>query len=322
MRILSSALTALTLALATAQPAWAAWPDDRPIELVVGFAPGGGTDLLARKLTPFLQKRLGPKAQFIVANKPGAAGEIANAYLAQAKPDGYTIGIVNVPSFLYVPMVKKAQYKVEDFRLIARLVDDPTVLVARADSKYNTLSEIVAELRRKPGSISFGHNGTGSNGDLALIALSSVAGVQMNAVPFKGTGAQKTDLLGGHLDFALISAGEIPDLHGGKTGQVKALAQFAEKRSSALPQVPTAKDEKLAVLMSSERGLAAPAAVPADIIKKLQDAVEQTLRDPEFLAAAGGDAPVIAHLSGDQWQKALEQNSKALRAVADKAPKQ
>lgn len=322
MRFLSSTLTALTLALATAQPAWAAWPDDRPIEVVVGFAPGGGTDLLARKLTPFLQKRLGPKAQFIVANKPGAAGEIANAYLAQAKPDGYTIGIVNVPSFLYVPMVKKAQYKLEDFRLIARLVDDPTVLVARADSKYNSLSEVVAELRRKPGSISFGHNGTGSNGDLALIALSSAAGVQMNAVPFKGTGAQKIDLLGGHLDFALISAGEIPELHGGKTGPVKALAQFGEKRSSALPNVPTAKDEKLAVLMSSERGLAAPAAVPAEIIKKLQEAVEQALRDPEFHVAASGDAPVIAYLSGDQWQRALEQNSKALRAVADKAPKQ
>lgn len=322
MRFTGSALAALTLALAAAQPALAAWPDDRAIEVVVGFAPGGGTDLLARKLTPFLQKRLGDKAQFIVVNKPGAAGEISNAYLAQAKPDGYTIGIVNVPSFLYVPMVKKSQYKTEDFRLIARLVDDPTVLVTRAESKYNSLNEVVAELRRKPGSISFGHNGTGSNGDLALMAISSTAGVQVNAIPFKGTGAQKTDLLGGHLDFALISAGEVPELHGGKTGQFKALAQFSETRSSALPQVPTAKDEKLAVLMSSERGFAAPAAVPAEIIRKLQDAVEQTLRDPEFIAAAGGDAPVLAYLSGAQWQQSLQQNSKVLRAIADKAPKQ
>jgi tripartite-type tricarboxylate transporter receptor subunit TctC len=322
MRFFGSALMALFLAFAAIQPAWAAWPDDRPIEVVVGFAPGGGTDLLARKLTPLLQKRLGEKVQFIVVNKPGASGEIANAYLAQAKPDGYTIGVVNVPAFLYVPMIKKSQYKVEDFRLIARLVDDPTILVTRAESKYKNFSEVVSDLRRKPGTLSFGHNGTGSNGDLALIALSSPVGASLNAVPYKGTSLQKTDILGGHLDFGVISAGEVPDLHGGKTGQFKALAQFSEKRSAALPQVPTAKELGVSVLMSSERGFAAPAAVPAEIIKRLQDAVEQTLRDPEFLAAAGGDAPVLAYLSGAQWQQSLQQNSKALQAVADKAPKQ
>lgn len=322
MRIFGMAFTALTLALAAVPSAWAAWPDDRTIEVVVGFAPGGGTDLLARKLTPFLQKRLGDKAQFIVVNKPGASGEIANAHLAQAKPDGYTIGIVNVPAFLYVPMVKKSQYKVEDFRLIARLVDDPTVLVTRADSKFNTLSDVIGELRRKPASISFGHNGTGSNGDLALVALSSVAGVQVNAVPFKGTSAQRTDLLGGHLDIGVISAGEVPELHAGKSGPLKVLTQFSEKRSKALPQASTATEEKVPVLMSSERGFAAPAGVSPEILKRLQDAVQQTLSDPEFLAVAGGDAPVLAYLSGAQWQQSLQQNSKSLRAIADKAPKQ
>ena len=322
MRLPGMTFTALALALAALPSAWAAWPDDRAIEVVVGFAPGGGTDLLARKLTPFLQKRLGEKAQFVVVNKPGASGEIANAYLAHAKPDGYTIGIVNVPAFLYVPMVKKSQYKVEDFRLIARLVDDPTVLVARADSKFNTLSDVLAELHRKPGSVSFGHNGTGSNGDLALVALSTAAGVQVNAIPFKGTSAQRTDLLGGHLEIGVISAGEVAELHGGKTGQLKALTQFSEKRSSALPQVPTATDEKVPVLMSSERGFAAPAAVSPEILKKLQDAVEQTLKDPEFVAAAGGDAPVLAYLSGAQWQQSLQKNSKTLRVIAEKSPKQ
>ncbi len=257
-----------------------------------------------------------------VVNKPGAAGEIANAYVAKAKPDGYTLGIVNVPAFLYVPMVKKSQYQVDDFRLIARLVDDPTVLVTRADSKYNTLSDVIGELRSKPESVSFGHNGIGSNGDLALVALSSAAGVKVNPIPYKGTSAQKTDIHGGHLDFAVISAGEVAELHGGKTGQLKAVTQLSEKRSSALPQVPTGSEGKFDVLMSSERGMAAPAKMAPEIAKQLQDAVEQTLRDPEFIAAAGGDAPVLAYLPGGQWQQSLKQNSKALRAVADKAPKQ
>src|SRR6476659_7822857 len=124
---------AAALALGAAGQSLAAWPEDKPIEVVVGFAPGGGTDLMARKLLPFVQKRLGGNAQFVVVNKPGASGDLANGYVAKAKPDGYTLAIVNVPSFLYTPLTRKAQYKPEDFQLVSRVVDDPTVLIARAD---------------------------------------------------------------------------------------------------------------------------------------------------------------------------------------------
>lgn len=310
-----------TLVAALAQPAFAAWPDDKPIEIVVGFAAGGGTDLMARKLAPFIQKRLGGKAQFIVNNKPGAAGEIANAHLARAQPDGYTIGIVNVPGFLFLPMTKKTQYAPEDMRLVARVVDDPTVLVVRADSKFTGLPAVVDALRAKPGSVSFGHNGTGTNGDLALQLLTDETKVQPNEIPFKGTAAQKTDLLGGHLDLAVISAGEVPELHGGKTGQMRVLAQFSAKRSPALPNVPTAQEAGVPVVMSSERGFAVPKGVPDDIVKKLEAAIADAVKDPEFAAAAPGDAPVLAFLPGSQWNESLNQNRKALRVLADKMPK-
>lgn len=321
MKIWHRTLLGASLAAALAQPAFAAWPDDKPIEIVVGFAAGGGTDLMARKLAPFMQKRLGGKAQFIVNNKPGAAGEIANAYLARAQPDGYTIGIVNVPGFLFVPMTKKTQYAPEDMRLVARVVDDPTVLVVKADSKFTGLSTLVEALKAKPSSLSFGHNGTGTNGDLALQLLTETAKVQPNEIPFKGTAAQKTDLLGGHLDVAVISAGEVPELHGGKTGQTKALAQFSPKRSAALPNVPTAQEAGYPVVMSSERGFAVPKATSDDIVRKLEAAIADALRDPEFVASAPGDAPVLAYLPGAKWQESLNQNRKALRALADKMPK-
>ena len=165
---------ALAIALASTLPAWAAWPDDKPIEVVVGFAAGGGTDLLARKLLPFVQKRLGPKAQFVVQNKPGAAGEIANAYVARAKADGYTLAVVNVPGFLFLPMTRKTQYQVGDFQLIARVVDDPTVMVTKSDNKTNSFQALLAALKQNPGSLAFGHNGTGTNGDLALQLLEAV----------------------------------------------------------------------------------------------------------------------------------------------------
>ena len=320
MRPLTHALLALGLAAATV-PAIAAWPSDRTIELVVGYAPGGGTDLLARKLITSLEKRLGDNAHFIVVNKPGAAGEIANGYVAHAKPDGYTLAIVNVPGFLYVPMTKTAKYTPADFRLIARIVDDPTILVAKTDSKFNTLAEVIDALRRAPDSLSFGHNGLGTNGDLAINALSTTEGLQLNAIPFKGTSAQKIDLLGGHLDFAVIAASEVPEVHGGKPAAVKVIAQFADKRSAALPTTPTAIESKVHVTMSSERGMAAPKDVPAAIIKRLQDAIGESLHDPAFLASAAADEPVLAFLPGAEWQKSLLGNAKLLQQVADKAPK-
>ena len=315
-------MAAVAVLLGMVQPAVAAWPDDKPIEVVVGFAPGGGTDLLARKLLPFVQKRLGPQAQFVVVNKPGAAGEIANAYVKNARPDGYTLLVVNVPGFLYVPMIKKAQYEAQDFTLVSRVVDDPTVMVTRSDHAVQTLPAVVAALRRQAGSLSFGHNGVGTNGDLALQLLAREARVELNAIPYKGTAAQKTDVMGGHLDFGIVSAGEVPELHGKGTGAMKAVAQFGAGRSPALPDVPTATEAGTPVTMTSERGFAVHKGVPAPIVGRLDAAIAESVRDPEFIANASADAPVLAYLPGARWQRSLEQNRKALQELARTLPKQ
>jgi len=304
-------------------PAWAAWPADKPIEVVVGFAAGGGTDLMARKLLPHVQKRLGSKAQFVVQNKPGAAGEIATAYVARAKPDGYTLAIVNVPGFLFVPMTKKAQYETSDFQLVARVVDDPTVMVTRSDNKTATFQAVLATLKKDPAALSFGHNGTGTNGELALQLLSGAIGSNLTGVVYKGTSAQKVDVMGGHLGYGLVSVGEVPELHGKAAqapGQLSALIQFGSKRSSALPQVPTAVEMGVNVLMSSERGFAAPKGVPAEIVRKLDQAIAESLKDPAFIENASADAPVLAYLSGDQWTASLQQNRKRLEPLAKTAP--
>lgn len=181
-------------AISMVPSAWAAWPEDRPVEIVVGFAAGGGTDLMARKLAPFIQKHLGGKGQFVVINKPGASGEVANAFVAKSKPDGYTLGIVNVPAFLYVPMVRQSQYQTGDFQLIARVVDDPTVLVTRSESKFDTLKQVLDAAAKEPGSMSVGHNGEGSNGDLMLKLLQKSTGAQLNPIVYKGTGPRRPTL--------------------------------------------------------------------------------------------------------------------------------
>jgi len=316
---------AVTIAMTASVPAWAAWPDDKPIEVVVGFAAGGGTDLMARKLLPHVQKRLGPKVQFVVQNKPGAAGEIATAQVARAKPDGYTLAIVNVPGFLFIPMTKKAQYGTSDFQLISRVVDDPTVMVTKSDNKISTFEAVLATLKKDPGSFSFGHNGTGTNGELALQLLSGAIGSNLTGVVYKGTSAQKVDVMGGHLGYGLVSVGEVPELHGKAaeaSGHLHALVQFGSKRSPALPQVPTVVEMGIDVLMSSERGFAAPKGVPAEIVRKLDQAIAESLKDPAFIENASADAPVLAYLPGDQWTASLQQNLKLLEPLAKAAPRQ
>lgn len=315
-----AATAAATSLFSFTSSAFAAWPDDGPIEVVVGFAPGGGTDLMARKLAPFIQKHLGGKGQFVVVNKPGAAGELANAYVAKAKPDGYTIAVVNMPSFYFVPMTKKTQYATEDFQLVARVVDDPTVLAVRNDSKFANLQAVVAHSKQTPSSVSAGHNGTGTNGELA-IDLMAMTGFKLNPIPYKGSAAQKTDLLGGHLEVAIVSAGELPELHDGAAkGQLRALAQLTSKRSAVLPQVPTAAEAGVNVLMSSERGFAVPKSVPADIVKRLDDAIAAALKDPGYLGQSTDDK-VISYLGGGQWQQVMEQSRKALQPLANAQPK-
>jgi tripartite-type tricarboxylate transporter receptor subunit TctC len=176
------ALVAAAFGIVACGPAWAGWPDDKPIEVVIGFAPGGGTDVMARKLLPFVEQRLGGKAKFVVLNKPGAGGEIAFAAIARAAPDAYSIGVVNVPGYNFIPMTRKTQYSMDEIRLIARVVDDPSVIVVPAESKFTTLADVLAALRSKPGSVTFGHNGAGTNGHLAIRMLASAGKVEPNEI--------------------------------------------------------------------------------------------------------------------------------------------
>ncbi len=266
-------IIAAFLGIAACGPTWAAWPDDKPIEVVVGFAAGGGTDVMARKLLPFVEKRLLGKARFVVLNKPGAGGEIAFASIARAAPDAYAMGVVNVPGYNFLPMTRKTQYTMDEIRLVARVVDDPSVMVVRTGSKLNSLADVVDALRSKPGSVTFGHNGAGTNGHLAIRMLAGAAKVEPNEISYRGTSAQRTDILGGHLEVGMVSVSEVAELHGGSKGELRAIAILSKARSSALPDVPTAEEAGVPVTMTAERGFAVPKAVPDDIVRQLEAAI-------------------------------------------------
>ena len=245
------ARAALSIAgLCAAVPAWA-WPD-RPIELVVGFAPGGGTDLTARALAVFLEKELG--ATVVVQNKPGASSAIALAYVARAKPDGYTLAMTNMPGLVSLPIERKPGFGGGDFTYLANLVRDPSAFSVASDSPYQTLDALIAAAREKPGSISYGSTGVGTDDHLALVLFQAATGTRLNHVPYNGAGPLRSAVLGGHTVIGGLNLGEVMPYHG---KNMRVLAQASEKRSALGPDVPTFKEQGVDLVFASERGIVA-----------------------------------------------------------------
>ena len=310
--------------LICSQSALAVWPEDRSIEVIVGYAAGGSTDLMARAILPYVRKYLGDKTPPpVVINRPGASGEIATAQIERAKPDGYVIGLVNMPGYLFVPVYRKAQYSPNDIALVARVVVDTTILVSRKDRGFADLKQVAAALKDKPSSLSVGHNGLGTNGHLALLQLEKDTGIKFNAIPFNGTAQQKASLSGGHIDFALISASEVSDPEK-EAVPFRILAQFAKTRLALPPynSVPTTYEQSFNVEMSSVRGFAAPAGLPSDILLRLQKAIEAAMKDPEYLKVARTDAPFLSFLPGSEWAREIEDKRASFEEMARSLPKE
>jgi tripartite-type tricarboxylate transporter receptor subunit TctC len=311
------ALTLAAAAFAYTPLAHAEWPSDAPINVTVGFAPGGATDVMVRMLAPFIAKHLGDKASLVVLNRPGASGELAINTVMRAKPDGYSLVIVNMPGYFFVPMQRKSSYTTKDLTLVARVVSDPTIMVARKDGKYADLHQLLAALKAAPGSISAGHNGLGTNGHLAMARLEAAAGVKFNAVPYNGTAQQKTALASSTLDIGFLAASEVPDAEHDVT-PLRLYAQFTKAKVQRLAGVPTTYELGFPVEMTAERGFAAPNGVPAPILARLQKAIEAAMKDPEYVKSARNDAPFLSFLGGGEWSHQMEQDAKTYEPVAKK----
>ncbi|RYJ00543.1 MAG: tripartite tricarboxylate transporter substrate binding protein, partial [Acetobacteraceae bacterium] len=167
---------------------------DKPLTMVVAFAAGGGTDLAARTLARYMEKDLGQPV--VVVNRPGAGGEIGFAELARARPDGLTIGFINTPHIVTLPIERRTRFRLEDFSPIANIVDDPGALFVLTDSPYRTLADVIAAAKAKPETISYGTTGIGSDDHLAVMAFERQAGVTLLHVPYAGSAQVKQALLG------------------------------------------------------------------------------------------------------------------------------
>jgi len=275
-------------ALATASSAQDAYPS-KPVNLLVGFAPGGGTDLIARQIAPRLSELL--KQPVLVENRAGASGTIAAGLVAKAKPDGYTLLLGHVSSNAMVPAITpRLSYTAgKDFSAITLIGSVPQVVVVPAASPAKTLGEFIAMVKARKGEVNYASSGPGTQQHFAAEMFQLATNTTMTHVPYKGSGAALADLLAGLVDVNFDTVPTV--LQHIKSGKLRALAVTSRNRVASLPGVPTVAE---AGVPGYEIGawymLMGPAGLPKDVRARLSAAMTQALHTPdvrEKLAALG-----------------------------------
>jgi tripartite-type tricarboxylate transporter receptor subunit TctC len=285
-------LLALAAALALPLAAQAeAWPT-KPIRLVVPFAPGGTSSIVARSVAAEMEKGLGQP--IVIDNRPGGGGNVAMQEVARAEPDGYTLIIGHIGTLAVNPfMFESLPFDTNrDFAAVSLLAKVPNIFVVNAGVPAKDLREFVALAKKEPGKLYYGSAGNGSAGHLAMEYLKLVAGIDIVHVPYKGTGPNLIDLLAGRTQAT--SAGTPPLLPHVKSGKLRVIAVGAGKRLSILPDVPTVAEQGYPGFETTQwYGLNAPAKTPAAVIKRLADEAAKAARTPavaERFAADNAEA--------------------------------
>jgi tripartite-type tricarboxylate transporter receptor subunit TctC len=252
---------------------------NKPIRIIVPYSPGGGTDAVARMMAQRLTVTLGQSV--VVENRPGASANIGSEFVARAPADGYTI-LVTAPNFTTSEaLYDKLTWRFDDFIPVIHLVRYANVLVASPDSKMASVPDMVSRAKAAPGMMTYGSAGTGSNSHLAMELLKQRVGINPEHVPYKGSGPLKTDLLGNHLLLGVDGLGGMIELI--KTGQVKALAVLAPRRTPLWPDVPSLGDFGINdVDGNGWYGALLPAGTPPAVVAKLHSAFAAALAMPEM----------------------------------------
>ncbi|RYF27934.1 MAG: tripartite tricarboxylate transporter substrate binding protein BugD [Comamonadaceae bacterium] len=283
-----------------------AWPD-KPITVVVPFAAGGPTDVVARMLAVPMGKTLGQSV--LVENAAGAGGTIAAAKVARAPANGYTVFLHHMGMSTAPALYKKLTFDpLKDFEYIGQVVDVPMTLLARKDFPANNLNELLAYVKAHKGKVSLANAGLGAVSHLCGLLFMTQIGEELNTVPYKGTGPAMNDLLGGQVDLMCDQTTQTVPLI--KDGRVKVYGVTVPKRLAALPDVPTLDEQGLKGFeVKVWHGLYAPKGTPPEALKRLNEALRVALQDPvvkQRLADLSSDVPPMDKVTPEGLKTHLE----------------
>jgi tripartite-type tricarboxylate transporter receptor subunit TctC len=276
----STALMAL-LSAAGAPAADEAWPS-KPIRMVVGYAPGGGTDILARLMGQRLASELGQTV--IIDNKPGAGQNIGASFVARAPADGYTLFLSSSALAINVSLYNNLDYDpIRSFVPVAMFGQSPNLMVVPASLGVKSVAEFVAYAKKNENKINFSSSGAGSSQHLGGEMFKQQAGIQASHIAYRGSAPSITAILGGEVQYTFINIPSVTPLM--KSDKLRVLAITSDKRSPVLPEVPTMAEAGMpGMVMAAWYGILAPAGTPPAVVERLNAAVNQAVADPGFRA--------------------------------------
>ncbi|MBU2285071.1 MAG: tripartite tricarboxylate transporter substrate binding protein [Gammaproteobacteria bacterium] len=287
----------------------------RPIKLVVPFPPGGGTDIVARKMAEHLRETLGQPV--IVDNKAGASGNIGAESVARSAPDGYTLMMTAAPFAIAPTLFKSLAFDpVKDFTPVTQLAVVPLLVVTRADSPIKSIADLIAAARKDGDAISYATFGNGSPPHLVGERMKALAGIRMTHIPYKGGQAALPDILSGQIDVAIMDVVSMTPLI--KSGRLRALAITGPKRTPVFPDVPTLTQAGIAFDTVGWYAVFGPAGMPQTITQRLNASINKamTLPDMRTLLLEGGSIPLDQAPTSDQWAASFKDNVRVWGDVA------
>jgi len=306
----------LALALTLSTLAHADFPD-KPVRLIVPFAPGGGTDLIARTLAGGMQQALGQPV--IVENKPGGGTVIGSDMVAKSAPDGYTLVVATFAHAVNPSLLQKLPFDTNKaFAPVILLGRGPNVLVVRAESPYKSVNDVIIAAKANPGKLTYASQGKGTSAHLAGEMFANLAKVEMLHIPYRGAGPAITDLLGGSVDMIFGTAAAVSTFV--DAGKLRALGVTSPQPSPALKGVPAIADTVPGYQTESWYGLYAPAGTPKDVIAKLNAAAAKATQSADFrkkveqeglVISAGTPAELDTYVRAEEirWKKIIKENN-------------
>ena len=299
-------------ALAPAAAQAAGYPD-HPIDLIVPYNAGGGTDALARAFSEVARKHLAQP--IVVYNKPGASGVIGWTEVINSKPDGYKLALMTV-ELTTLPHLGLQKFSHEEFTPIARMNADPAAITVKADAPWNTIEEFIAAAKKPGAELKMGNAGNGSIWHLAAAALEDRTGTKYNHIPFPGANPAVLSLMGGHIDAVAVSPAEVaPHVASGK---LKMLAVMADQRQKGFEKVPTLKERGIDLSVGTWRGLGAPKNTPKDVVDVLKAATQKIMAEPAMQEAMEKLSLGYAYADADAFRAVMARDNETFKTLIPK----
>lgn len=293
--------------------AQAAWPGDKPVEVIVPFPAGGGVDVMTRLVMPLVAAQI-PGFRPVVVNRTGAAGQIGLEATFNSPADGYVLGATTIPAHNAIPLERPVRYRAMDFTFLCNIVEDANCFYVRAESPFRTVADVVAAARARPGQITYGTTGIGSDDHLFMLAFEAAANVPaMVQVPFAGAAPLIPQLLGGNMDLAVLNVNDALQLK--REGRLRILAQGAASRQPEADDVPTFREAGFDIIGGASRGIVGPPGMPAPVVARLEAAFRNAMNDEGFRREAARQFMPLRPLFGAEYRAFAQGVDDSLRRL-------